>query len=52
VEAIGGQLKIEVYQCAHTLRSMTGGDVARRFPLPWSVEELDVCFVVRDPGGH
>jgi hypothetical protein len=20
----------------------------RRFPLPWSVEELDACFVVRD----
>jgi hypothetical protein len=22
----------------------------RRFPPPWSVEELDACFVVRDPG--
>jgi hypothetical protein len=22
---------------------------ARRFPPPWSVEELDACFVVRDP---
>ena len=21
---------------------------ARRFPPPWSVEELDVCFVVKD----
>ena len=21
---------------------------ARRFPPPWSVEELDACFVVRD----
>ena len=24
---------------------------ARRFPPPWSVEELDACFVVRDHGG-
>jgi tripartite-type tricarboxylate transporter receptor subunit TctC len=24
---------------------------ARRFPPPWSVEELDACFVVRDRGG-
>jgi hypothetical protein len=22
---------------------------ARRFPPPWSAEELDACFVVRDP---
>jgi hypothetical protein len=21
---------------------------ARRFPPPWTVEELDACFVVRD----
>ena len=25
---------------------------ARRFPPPWSVEELDACFVVRDNGGQ
>jgi hypothetical protein len=24
----------------------------RRFPLPWSVEELDACFVVRDHNGQ
>jgi hypothetical protein len=24
----------------------------RRFPPPWSVEELDACFVVRDHGGQ
>ena len=24
---------------------------ARRFPPPWSVEELDACYVVRDQGG-
>jgi len=23
----------------------------RRFPPPWSVEELDACFVVRDHNG-
>jgi hypothetical protein len=23
---------------------------ARRFPPPWSVEELDACYVVRDRG--
>ena len=25
---------------------------ARRFPPPWSVEELDACFVVRDHSGR
>jgi hypothetical protein len=25
---------------------------ARRFPAPWSVEELDACFVVRDNDGQ
>jgi hypothetical protein len=24
----------------------------RRFPPPWSAEELDACFVVRDHGGQ
>ena len=31
-----------------TKRIMT----ARRFPPPWSVEELDACFVVRDHDGQ
>ena len=25
---------------------------ARRFPPPWSVEEQDACFVVRDHSGQ
>jgi hypothetical protein len=25
---------------------------ARRFPPPWSIEELEACFVVRDDGGQ
>ena len=25
---------------------------ARRFPPPWSVEESDACFIVRDYGGQ
>ncbi|MGC2077971.1 MAG: hypothetical protein WA728_18455 [Xanthobacteraceae bacterium] len=24
----------------------------RRFPRPWSIEELDACFVARDAGGQ
>jgi hypothetical protein len=24
----------------------------RRFPPPWSVDNTDVCFIVRDPNGH
>jgi hypothetical protein len=24
----------------------------RRFPPPWSVEELDACFIVKDSGGQ
>ena len=26
-------------------------DVTRRFPPPWSVEELEACFVLRDHSG-
>jgi hypothetical protein len=33
---------------AHALALMP----ARRFPPPWTVEELEVCFVVRDHGGQ
>jgi hypothetical protein len=25
---------------------------SRRFPPPWSVEELEACFVVRDASGQ
>jgi hypothetical protein len=25
---------------------------SRRFPPPWSVEELEACFVVRDSSGQ
>jgi hypothetical protein len=28
------------------------GNAQRRFPPPWSVEELDDCFVVRDHNGQ
>jgi hypothetical protein len=31
---------------------MTGPVMARRFPPPWSVEEQEACFVVRDHSGH
>lgn len=24
----------------------------RRFPLPWSAEETDTCFIVRDASGQ
>jgi hypothetical protein len=24
----------------------------RRFPPPWSVEETDACFIVREIDGH
>jgi len=24
----------------------------RRFPLPWSVEELEACFIVKDSAGQ
>jgi hypothetical protein len=27
-------------------------DPHRRFPPPWTVEELDACFVVRDQNGQ
>jgi hypothetical protein len=25
---------------------------SRRFPLPWSVEETNACFIVRDANGQ
>jgi hypothetical protein len=25
---------------------------ARRFPPPWSAEETEACFIVRDANGH
>jgi hypothetical protein len=25
---------------------------ARRFPAPWTVEDIDACFVVKDGGGQ
>jgi len=25
---------------------------SRRFPPPWSIDELEVCFVVRDHSGQ
>jgi hypothetical protein len=24
----------------------------RRFPIPWTVDETDACFIVRDAGGQ
>jgi hypothetical protein len=31
---------------------MSTASRSSRFPPPWSVEELDACFVVRDRGGQ
>jgi hypothetical protein len=31
-----------------TRPQLTAGHASRRFPPPWTVEELDACFVVRD----
>jgi len=31
---------------------MTATMATRRFPRPWSVEELLICFVVRDHNGQ
>jgi endo-1,4-beta-D-glucanase Y len=31
---------------------MTPPRPARRFPPPWSVEETDACFIVRDANGQ
>jgi hypothetical protein len=25
---------------------------ARRFPPPWSIDELNACFIVKDSAGH
>ena len=31
---------------------MTETEWSRRFPPPWSVEETEPCFIVRDADGH
>ena len=35
-----------------TVPEMTPPRPARRFPPPWSVEETDACFIVRDANGQ
>ena len=32
--------------------SVIAGMPQRRFPPPWSVEETDACFIVRDANGQ
>jgi len=39
-------LAARLLKTAHNRQSSQ--QVTRRFPPPWSVEELDACFVVRD----
>jgi hypothetical protein len=34
------------------LRHPVSGEVRRRFPLPWTVDETDACFIVRDGSGQ
>jgi hypothetical protein len=38
----------------HECKQVNGANPlpARRFPPPWSVEEQDTCFVVRDHNGQ
>jgi hypothetical protein len=31
--------------------AVPGARAAPRFPPPWSVDETDACFIVRDHGG-
>ena len=35
-----------------TVPEMTPPRPARRFPPPWSAEETDACFIVRDHNGQ
>jgi hypothetical protein len=37
---------------AEILMRRRKAQTTRRFPPPWSVEELEACFVVRDPAGQ
>ena len=37
---------------APSIRANRIASAARRFPPPWTVEELDACFVVKDSGGQ
>jgi hypothetical protein len=34
------------------LSAMSGAMNARHFPPPWTIEELDACFVVSDANGQ
>jgi hypothetical protein len=43
----GGAQGVTVVETARGLRTLQ----TRRFPPPWSVEETDACFIVRDANG-
>jgi hypothetical protein len=34
------------------VRVVSAAATASRFPPPWSVEELDACFIVKDSAGQ
>jgi hypothetical protein len=42
----------DTQRCRVRFERATRNVWATRFPLPWSVEELDACFVVRDHNGQ
>jgi hypothetical protein len=35
-----------------SIRRLSSTRALRRFPPPWSVEETDACFIVRDKNGQ
>ena len=39
-------------ECALDLSAQHSALSARRFPPPWSVEELEACFIVLDASGQ
>jgi hypothetical protein len=44
---------VALFQVRSQPLAISGADArARHFPPPWSVEELDACFVVRDNNGQ
>jgi hypothetical protein len=52
VSAILAVTMLPLGVAAEILMRRRKAQTTRRFPPPWSVEELEACFVVRDPAGQ
>jgi hypothetical protein len=51
-EKLGGSYECTPYRSPSDVQSCHRLMLERGFPPPWSVEETEPCFIVRDADGH